>query len=420
MTLADLDNAAPAVSTGTRARSGSISDVKHVLSVNDFSVINGGQAKVAVDAAVLFAERGIPVTFFAGTGPTADELKRPGIEVICLDQPDILSDENRLRAMRRGIWNGDVARALRELSARFDPKTTVLHCHGYAKSLSPAIGPVLADGPLPSVYTMHEYFMACPNGGFYDFQANEICTRKPLGMSCLTTNCDVRKPIHKAWRVARQVATWGPGRLPRALKDVIYISETQRRVMAPMFGPETRLHHVPNPMPSMSLPRVNRAENDAFVFVGRLNPEKGGVLFAEAAAKLGIRAVFVGDGAEADAIRRVNPDAEMLGWLKPDQVQEQLAQAKALVFPSLWYEGFPLVPLEALSRGVPVVAGAWSAASEAVEDGVNGTIYTDTSVEALMEAMRRVDDLADEGIDLQQDLSLDRHFDDLLRVYKSL
>src|SRR5439155_1066552 len=39
----------------------------------------------------------------------------------------------------------------------------------------------VSDGTLPHVYTLHEYFLACPNGGFFDYQAQALCTRRPLG-----------------------------------------------------------------------------------------------------------------------------------------------------------------------------------------------------------------------------------------------
>lgn len=395
--------------------------VERVVIVSDFSQINGGQAKVAIDSARLLAEAGLSVTFFAASGPSDEALDHPKIDVICLDQADILSDTNRLRAMRRGIWNTEAARRLREDISGFDPKTTVLHCHGYAKALSPSIGPILTDGPLPSVYTMHEYFLACPNGGFYDYQKNEICTRKALGVGCLTTNCDVRKPVHKAWRVARQVATWGPGRIPRGMKDVIYISETQRRAMAPYMSPKTRMHYVPNPIAQTDAPKVEFQNNDVFLFVGRLNPEKGGLMFAKAAKKAGVKAVFVGDGAEAEQIRAANPDAVLTGWQTPAQVQDWISRSKALVFPSLWYETFGLVAFEALARGVPVICGAWNAASEGITQGVNGVLYQSPTVEALSDALKAADDLkAFESESLMASMTPQAHVDQLSQVYREV
>ncbi|MCV6595563.1 MAG: glycosyltransferase family 4 protein [Mangrovicoccus sp.] len=395
-----------------------MTELRHALLVGDFAHINGGQAKVSIDSARLLADAGINVTFFAAVAPIAPELDHPNINVICLDQKDILEDPNRLRALRRGIWNREAATKLRALAQQFDPATSVLHCHGYAKALSPSIGPVLAARHLPTVYTMHEYFLACPNGGFYDYQSHEICHRKALGASCLTTHCDVRHPAHKVWRVARQAATWGPGRMPKGLQDIIYISELQKQALSPYFGPKTHLHHVPNPVPAPALPPVQAQDNEIMLFIGRLNPEKGGLMFAKAAKQAGVRAVFVGDGAEREAIEAANPEAEIIGWQSPEEVQQWLGKARALIFPSLWYEGQPLVPLEALMRSIPVVCGNWSAARECVEHGKNGLIYKTPSVEALAEALTQVDQIpAFDGAALHDTISPERHFENLMDVY---
>lgn len=393
---------------------------KTVLIATDFAHVNGGQAKVAIDSARLLAEAGIEVIFLAAVAPVDAALHHPNIRLELLDQADILSDGNRLAAAARGIWNRRAARRLRALAAQCDPASTVLHCHGFIKALSASVGPVLTDGPLASVFTMHEYFLACPNGAFYDFQRNEICTRRALGADCLTTNCDARKAVHKAWRVARQAVIRGAGHLPSGLREVIYISETQRRAMAPYLAPHTRLHHVPNPVAiaAQEAAPADLAERDIFLFVGRLAPEKGGLLFAEAARRAGVRAVFVGDGPEAAMLRARYPEVDHTGWLAPDQVGAQIARARALVFPSLWYEGQPLVPIEALGRGVPVVTGAWSAAAEIVRDGVNGVICTRPDVAAFAEALGRVRALpAFDPAPYRQMNAPEKHLERLLEVY---
>lgn len=392
-----------------------------VVILSDWAYLNGGQAKVAIDSARLLANAGISVTFVAAVGPADALLDHPKIKVIIFGQEDILSEPSRLRAMIRGIWNKAANDSLAKIISNFDPSTTVLHCHGYAKALSPSIGPLLTDGPLPTVYTMHEYFLACPNGGFYDYQHNRICTRTALGLSCLTTNCDVRRAAHKAWRVVRQVATWGPGGIPRRMRNIIYISETQRLVMQPYLPKQVRLHYVPNPIALPKAPIVRAEKNDLFLFVGRLNPEKGGRIFAEAAREAGVRAVFVGDGPEADAIRAINPDAEIVGWQPPDKVQEWLGRARALVFPSLWYEGQPLTPLEALARGVPVICGTWSAAVECVVDGQTGILFDQPNAAHLAGAIRRIDKMAfGDASDVLAQLNPSAHLEKLLQLYDEL
>lgn len=393
-------------------------DTQHVIIVGDFGHINGGQAKVSIDSARLLADAGLKVTFFTAVPPIAVELHHPRIQVVCLDQKDILSEPNRVSALTRGFWNSAAANALARVILECDPADSILHCHGYAKALSPSIGRLLAKAKIPTVYTNHEYFLACPNGGFFDYQKQEICKRRALGLSCITTNCDVRSPAHKLWRVGRQAVTWGPGRLPRGLTDVIYISEIQRRVLEPYFPSTTKWHFVPNPLPSHSLPPIKASKNEVLVFVGRLSPEKGGLMFSKAAKLAGFKPVFVGDGPERTAIEAANPSAEVVGWQSPAVVQTYLSRARALVFPSLWYECQPLVPLEALARGVPVVCGQWSAACESVKDNVTGIIYDTPTVESLASALERAAELSDFEICINViNNSTAHHLDRLLHTY---
>ncbi|MDY6859981.1 MAG: glycosyltransferase family 4 protein [Pseudomonadota bacterium] len=347
-----------------------------IVIANDTAWLNGGTAKVAFTEARGLVERGLRVIFFAPAGPIDPALAASGAEVICLDQPDILDDSQRLRAMVRGIWNRAASRALREVLAPLDPARTAIHAHSFSRALSPALGPVLSGAGFAALYTMHEYFLACPNGGFYDYRAEEICTRRPMGRSCLSTNCDARSPIHKGWRSLRQAALWGPGGLPGNLTDIAYISETQLALMRPYLPPNARLHPILNPVEfDDRAPRVEAEKNDVFLFVGRLMPEKGALDFSRAAREAGVRAVFLGSGPQDEAIRAANPDAEMMGWVSSTEVKGWLGRARALVFPSVWPEPFGLVAAEALSRGVPAIVGRWNAASEMVEDGVNGLVY---------------------------------------------
>lgn len=348
--------------------------LKSILVVSDFACINGGGAKVAIDGARLMADRGLDVTFFAPVGPVAPELAHPKITTICLDQSDILHSPSKIQAAIQGIWNSQAVQALRDVMDKHDPASTVMHVHSYVKAISPAIGPVLAKGSLKSVFTMHDYFLACPNGGFYDYQKNEICNRRAMGVSCLTTQCDVRKATHKAWRVVRQGIATSFGKLPSGLKHVIYISEFQREILAPYLPEGCHASHVPNPVALPSGPKVDPRQNDIFLFIGRLNPEKGAAVFAKAARAAGAQAVFVGDGQDKDKIEAANPEAQILGWKTPAEVSEIIKTARCVVFPSLWPEPLGLVPLEAIHLGVPVIAGRWTAARETVDHDQTGLL----------------------------------------------
>lgn len=362
--------------------------VKSAIIVCDHAFVNGGQAKVAIDTALALRAKGLGVSVFCGVGPVDQRLIDAGVDCVCLNQFDLLGDPSRARSALRGLWNREAARRLRSLLSRFDPDETIIHIHGWAKSLSPSIGPVITAGPIPHVYTLHEYFLACPNGGFYDHHQQAICTRRPLSRSCLVADCDPRNRAHKAWRVAREALLWTAGTMPRALRDLIYLTETQLGAMREYLPSSARLHHLPNPVARTVAGRVMAEENEVFLFIGRLSAEKGAEVAARAARQAGVKIAFAGEGECKERVLAANPEALMLGWLKPDALQEWISRARCLVFPSLWYEGLPMSVIEAMQRGLPILVSDKSAAAELVRHDIDGLHVAIGDMHAWASAMR--------------------------------
>lgn len=381
---------------------------------------------MAIESAIGLAGRGHRVFYFAGVAPVEPRLQQAGVEVICLNQPDLLSDDSALRAATRGIWNVEAASRIDALLRSLNPRETILHIHGWAKSLSPSIGRVASSSPVPAVYTIHEYFLACPNGAFFNFRQQANCPLTPMSLACMASNCDVRAYRHKAFRLVRQAALWWVGGMPGKLRHFICISDLQRQVIERYLPAAANIYSVANPISVEDRGPSHAENNDTFLFVGRLSAEKGAIMFAEAAQRTGLKAAFVGDGGEAARVRASFPNAELRGWLPPEQVLGTMREARALVFPSLWYECQPLTTFEALANGIPVIVSDNCAGREAVRDGETGVWFKSGNVDALAAAMRR---LADRKIAAamseaaytnywRQPLSLERHLDRLEETYR--
>jgi glycosyltransferase involved in cell wall biosynthesis len=71
------------------------------------------------------------------------------------------------------------------------------------------------------------------------------------------------------------------------------------------------------------------------------------------------------------------------GRVQPSEVEDELADAWALVAPSLWAEPLGLVALEAIVRGIPVVASAAGGLGEIVEHGASGLLFSNGDEEEL-------------------------------------
>ena len=399
----------------------------HVVLVADHASINGGQAKVAIESALGLAARGVRVSLFAAVGPVDPRLEPAGIRVVCLEQDDISTARNKLAFAAQAIWNGAASRALARELAACDPRDTVVHVHAFAKALSPSIGMALRASGLPCLYTMHEFFLVCPTGGFYAYPEQKICHRTPMSASCIVANCDARSYPRKVARMVRHVGLAQVARLPELFSHVITISDLQERVVRPLMPQGTAFHRVDNPIAVAQAPLRDGPPGD-FLFVGRISTEKGAPIFAEAARLAGARAVFVGDGPERADLAARYPEAVMLGWRAADAVQALMRQARALVFPSVWYEGQPLTVYEALACGAPVIVSDACAGREAVIDGETGFWFRSGDPAALAAHLRS---LSDDGLATRMGraayerywaapLSLDAHLDRLARVYETV
>jgi glycosyltransferase involved in cell wall biosynthesis len=136
------------------------------------------------------------------------------------------------------------------------------------------------------------------------------------------------------------------------------------------------------------------------VCVARLVRLKGHAVLIEAAARLAAEGipfeiVLAGDGPFrariVELIREfgVVDRVKLAGWMNANQVREAILGARALVLPSL-SEGLPVVIMEALALGRPVIATAISGIPELVEPGVTGWLVPAGSVDPLVRAMREV------------------------------
>lgn len=395
-----------------------------VIIVSDFAEINGGAAKVAIESARGLAEAGKNVIFFAGNGEPCEALIHENIRVISLGMPELLHG-NKLRMFFQGIKNRRAEKAFGELLDSVDRSDTIVHVHSWVKVLSATIFRALKKRKMPFLITAHDYFLTCPNGGFFHYKRNEICTLK-RGFRCACTNCDSRNYIIKLWRVARE-------RFQRkCLKGcdfaLIVISGLMQRVLGEVAE---RTYFLKNPIDLNENGPISEAYEDAFAFVGRLSREKGIETFCEALKRTGFRGYIVGDGPIAAELRERYRDETLIrftGWKSRDELKDVYASVRCLVFPSVWYEGSPLTVPEAQSYGVPCLVSDACSAAEEIEEGVNGYVFPAKDADALAERMRqimRMDRSEMNGFRkltqtycLEHNLSLRQHIGKLIEIYE--
>lgn len=364
----------------------------NVIVLNDFAHINGGASQVALTEAVALAQAGHSVSFFAAVGPVAPILSENCATVIDLGQQELVKEKSFARAALRGIWNFGAAQRLVELLSRHDPADTIVHLHSWTKALSPSVVRAVLDRNFRMVCTLHDYFTACPNGGFYDYRTNEICKLRPLSPACMVRHCDRRSYAEKLWRVARQAISARFARLPAGIHGFFYSTDLSLEILKPYLPADACFLQVKNPI---DVPRADPADpgsNKGFIGVGRIVPEKGFDLLAKAARAINAPVTFVGDGESRESIQAEAPNAEFTGWLGRADVLSRIRRSRALVLPSRWYETQGMVVLEAASQGIPALVPDSSTARESVEDGVTGFRFEGGNWQSLADKMRKLED----------------------------
>lgn len=393
-----------------------------IIIVNDFGSVNGGAAQVAISSAIDLAERGYKVIYYCGVGPVDEKLKKSVDEVICLEQYDILNDPSRINAVLSGIWNKKAYVRMKDLIEKHKNNKLIIHIHGWSKCLSSSVVAACSKAGITPFITVHDYFPVCPNGGFFNYKKNIICSHKPMSLKCLMCNCDSRSYPQKLWRYLRQLVQ---DKWIRYNKKIIpvYISEFSRNHIEPYIKAE-RFAFVQNPIEVTGDYKVNAAENDTIIYIGRISPEKGVDLLCQAVHMLNLKAVIIGDGSEKEKLEKnYSSEIEFTGWKKHSEMEEYIKKARVLVFPSKWYEGAPLIVPEVQAHGVSCIVPDNCAGSEYIDDGVNGLIFKTGDVDSLAEKMEIIFNADEKSILFDTEkwrdivITKDEHTRQLLKAY---
>lgn len=400
--------------------------VKNVIIINDSAFIKGGAEKVAIYSAIELAKQGYNVTLFTAIGPVDTELKKHNINVICLDQYNILNDPNRLRAIIQGLWNSKAKRIFKQILNQYSPQDTIIHFHSWTKALSSSLFTVTSKLKFRIVVTSHEYFTVCPNGGLFDFKHKKICSFSPLSYSCLKCNCDVRSYPQKIWRYLRQIV-FKKFFLQNQIY-MIFISDLTERIISAHIGKYIIKHYrLTNPIELNLHSTVPILENNIYLFIGRLSEEKGAELFCQALSELGLKGCVLGEGYLLDKLKTKYPTIEFAGWVTGKDKEKLIRKGKALIFPSLWYEGAPLTIMEMKSYGIPCIVPDKCAAKEEVTDGKTGLVFQSGNYESLKSAIEKYEksDIKEFQKNIiasfsSENYSLQNHIKKLLEIYNNI
>jgi len=130
--------------------------------------------------------------------------------------------------------------------------------------------------------------------------------------------------------------------------------------------------------------------DDFYLCLGQLVSYKRGDLAVDAFNQLGLPLVVVGEGELYGALKaKAAPNVTLMGRQPFSVIQDLLQRCKGLIFPGV--EDFGIVPVEAMAAGAPVIAYARGGALETVKDGETGIHFHEQTVEALIDAVSKLE-----------------------------
>ncbi|MGB1547501.1 MAG: glycosyltransferase family 4 protein [Alphaproteobacteria bacterium] len=274
-----------------------------------------------------------------------------------------------------------------ECIAEHDPD--LVHVHNFFPLLTPSIFDACMDAGVASVMTLHNYRLICPAATLY--RSGHVCEE------CVTGS-PYHAVLHGCYRgsqpgslaVARMVARHRKAGTWQTRPDrFVALTEFAKRKFVEGGLPKSRIRVKPNFLPEGDGGAEAAGAREGGLFVGRASPEKGVRMLLRAWRGLDVPLRLAGGGPLLEEVRREAPaSVAVLGVCAKKDVAEEMRRAAFLVFPSEWYEGFPMVLLEAFRAGLPVIASKLGAMAEIVEEGRNGLAFAPGDADALAEKVR--------------------------------
>jgi glycosyltransferase involved in cell wall biosynthesis len=290
-------------------------------------------------------------------------LREAGVEVVdyqrSSDEIAGYSPRQRVALATRPIYAKDSVAAVTQLIKEHRPD--LVHLHNPYPLLSPAVLQAARTLGVATVLTAHNYRLVCAKGTFFrDGQRCHDCEGKVLPWPAVTHACYRGS---RAQSVVMGTALVVHRRTWHGADRFIALTPAMADFLTHSGAPADRVVVKPNTVRDPG--PVQSGVRKGFVFAGRLSREKGVDLLMEAwdqhpVGSLGTLHI-VGEGelrSQVAAFADRRGDVQHDGVRDRGELQQLLSTAAVAVVPSRWDEICPMIVLEALSHGCPVLATA--------------------------------------------------------------
>jgi len=346
-------------------------------------------------------------------------------------------EENNLRVKTLGpvrsafkaIWSQETYREIRYLLRR--SQYDVMHVQNFFPLISPSAYYAARAEGVAVVQSLRNYRLICPASTLSrEGQICEDCLGKTVAWpgirhACYQNSTAATSVVAAMLSTHHTIGTW------KHLVDV-YIALTQfgRRKFIKAGLPSDKILVKPNL--TVAQAPVGDGGGGYALFVGRLEHVKGVESLLSAWERLGHRIPLKITGIgpmepKVQSCAETNPGIEYLGQCANAEVLELLRNAAFAIVPSVWYEGFSRVIVEAYSVGTPVVASDLGSMAEVVDDARNGLLFKPGDADDLTSKVGWLVDHPEElhkmreqaHLTYQTKYSSQENFDQLMEIYET-
>ncbi len=290
---------------------------------------------------------------------------------------------NRLISAVQAIFSISSYHKMNKLITEYRPE--IVHFHNTFMIISPSAYYACSKRGVPVVQTLHNYRILCPAATFT--RKGKICE------ACLGRKMPWPAILHGCWRnsclqtvivamiifINHILKTW-----TQKVDCYIALTKFSQNKFSGTIPPSkisVKPNFCDNNKIQICLETVAQNRHDYALFMGRLVPEKGVIaLLGVFQIKNSVPLRIFGDGSLYELVVSTISNAPMQNvqihrWVDHTEALIQVKGARFLLFPSEWYEGFPLTIVEAFACGVPVIASRLGAMAEIIEDGKTGLLF---------------------------------------------
>jgi len=294
------------------------------------------------------------------------------VKLFRVDNDSIKNLFNKLQVALSVNYSVKSRNAMRNEISRFKPD--IVHVHNLFPILTPSVYDACIEKGVAVVQTLHNYRIICPGALLYrNGQICEECLNstayKAVLYGCYKSSHFGSLPVARTVEWHKKKGTW-----LNKVDRFISLTEFAKKKFVSAGIPSRKIVVKPNfvVIDKVKLPN-SMTEKTYALFVGRLSEEKGINVLLESWKKVNFPLHLIGSGPMWEKIPAIGLDSvHRLGELSQQQVKREMSCARFLVVPSLWYEGFPMVIVEAFSLGLPVIVSNLGGLAEIVHNGITG------------------------------------------------